>query len=342
MAAKRRWALPLQERNRHRAKHMIFHNMKKYLLYPTGLLFVCMAFWEAISAFTPHTASALPAAATSHTAAAPHTTKTPHTLLWRISGKGLARPSYLFGTMHILCADDASLSDSLKKVIADCDQVYFEIDLSDMNALMSSMKYMQMSDSKKLSDLLTEQDYAKVKAYFGQHAAMLPFGMLERFKPMLISSLIEEESLSCKATDGMEMMIMKEMHQYHKPVKGLETVEFQAGLFDSIPYDKQAKDLVNYIDSVDEYKKMTLELATVYKQQDLDQIDELSRKGDPGLNGYMDLLLYDRNRKWAKTLDTLLPGKSLLIAVGAAHLPGKDGVIDLLRKKGYTLDPVKN
>src|SRR5580692_5612984 len=166
--------------------------MKKHLRYPAVLLFACITFLGAISSFTPHSNPVMDAA-----------NPTPHTLLWRISGKGLARPSYLFGTMHILCADNASLSDSLKKVIADCDQVYFEIDLSDMGAMLSAMKYMQMNDGKKLSDLMTEPDYAKVKTYFAQHASMLPFGMLERFKPMLISSLIEEESLSCKATDGM-------------------------------------------------------------------------------------------------------------------------------------------
>jgi uncharacterized protein YbaP (TraB family) len=265
-----------------------------------------------------------------------------HTLLWKISGKGLTKPSYLFGTMHVLCADDALLSDNLKGVIASCDEVYFEIKLDDMNDLMGSMKYMRMNDSKKLSDLLNMDEYQKVKGYFSRHASMLPFGMLERFKPMLISSLIEEEGLACKATNGMELMIMKELHAYNKPVRGLETVEFQAGLFDSIPYEKQAKELVNYIDSADEYKKMTLELAEVYKKQDLEQIDKLSQQGDPGMNGYMDLLLYDRNRKWAKMLVPLLPGKSLLIAVGAAHLPGEEGVISLLRRAGYTLSPVKN
>jgi uncharacterized protein YbaP (TraB family) len=267
--------------------------------------------------------------------------QTAHTLLWEISGKGLSKPSYLFGTMHVLCADDASLSDSLKSVIAHCDEVYFEINLSDLNGMMSAMKYMRMNDSKKLSDLLDAKQYEKVKAYFAEHASILPFGMLERFKPLLISSLIEESNLDCKTTDGMEMMIMKELN-HNKPVNGLETVEFQASLFDSIPYEQQAKDLLNYIDSADEYKKMTLDLSEVYKKQDLDQIDLLSSKGDPGISGYMDLLLYDRNRKWAKALTGLLPQKSLLIAVGAAHLPGENGVINLLRKKGYTLRPVKN
>jgi uncharacterized protein len=268
--------------------------------------------------------------------------QTPHTLLWKISGKEMKKASYLFGTMHVLCADDAVLSENLKAAIAHCDEVVFEIDLSDMNGMLGAMKYMRMNDSKKLSDLLDASDYAKVKNYFSAHSTMLPFGILERFKPMLISSIIEENNMDCKTTDGMELMIMKEGRQYNKPFKGLETAEFQAGLFDSIPYEKQAKDLVNSIDSMDDNKKMTLQLATVYKQQDLDQIDALSRRDDGGISGYMDLLLYDRNRKWARNLDSLLPRQSLLIAVGAAHLPGDQGVISLLRKEGYTVEPVKN
>jgi uncharacterized protein YbaP (TraB family) len=268
--------------------------------------------------------------------------QTTHTLLWRISGKNLSKPSYLYGTMHVLCADDAALSDSLKAVIAGCDKVYFEINLSDMMGMLSSMKYMQMNDGKTLSDLLPAADYARVKDYFAKHSSMLPFGMLERFKPMLISGLIEEQGLGCATTDGMELQIMKELRPYHKPVDGLETVAFQAQLFDSIPYKEQAKELLNYIDSADQNKKQTRDLAELYKKQDLDKIDELSRQGDAGMSQYMDLLLYDRNRKWARALDSLLPHQSLLVAVGAAHLPGKNGVIDLLRKEGYTLTPVKN
>ena len=270
--------------------------------------------------------------------------QTPHTLLWRISGKGTTRPSWLFGTMHILCASDARLTDSLKAAIASCDEVYFEINLSDMSDMLNSIKYMRMNDDKKLSDLLKPDEYTRVKNYFARHSSLLPFSMLERFKPMLISGLIEEQGLDCQTTDGMELMIMQQLHSSteKKPVNGLETAAFQAGLFDSIPYEQQAKELVNYIDSADENKKATRQLAELYIHQDLDSIGQLSDKDDPGMSGYMDLLLYNRNRKWARELDTLLPGKSLLIAVGAAHLPGKEGVIELLRREGYTVDPIKN
>ncbi len=142
--------------------------------------------------------------------------QTPNSLLWRISGKGLSRPSYLFGTMHIICADDAALSDSLKAVIATCDEVYFEINLSDMSDMMNAIKYMQMNDSKRLSDLLQPDEYTRVKDYFSKHPSVLPFSMLARFKPMLISGLIEEQGLGCcETTDGsLELRIMKELEGF--------------------------------------------------------------------------------------------------------------------------------
>ena len=87
---------------------------------------------------------------------------------------------------------------------------------------------------------------------------------------------------------------------------------------------------------------MTTDLADVYRKQDLSKIEELTVTGDATVSNYLDLLLYGRNRRWADSLTSLMREKSLLIAVGAGHLPGDQGVINLLRKKGYVLTPVKN
>jgi uncharacterized protein YbaP (TraB family) len=268
--------------------------------------------------------------------------KLANTLLWQISGKGLAKPSYVFGTMHILCADDARVSDSLAAAIGRCEEVYFEIDLSDMKGMINSLKYMRMNNDQKLSDLLDKQDYDKVKSYFEKHSPMLPFSLLEHFKPMLISSMIEEDDMDCKATNGMELVIMQEARKQQKKINGLETAEFQAGLFDSIPYAKQARELVSYLDSVPQTKKMTDTLTMAYKNQDLGMIDDLTVRGDPSVSGYLDLLLYGRNRKWVKMMKDILPAHALLFAVGAGHLPGKQGLLALLQIEGYTVTPVKN
>lgn len=264
------------------------------------------------------------------------------TLLFEISGNGLAQPSYLFGTMHILCASDAKLSSSLKKIIKDCSEIYFEIDMDNMTELMGAMKYLRMNDGVKISDLLTAEEYERVKDYFEKNKAMLPFTMMNRFKPYFVSSLIGEKIMTCEKKNGMEEMIMREAKQFDKPIKGLETTEFQASIFDSIPYDKQAKDLVAYIDSIDNYRQITLEMIDVYREQDLERMDSLMKKSDPGMEAYMDLLLYDRNRRWVTQMPPVMKEGSVLFAVGAGHLPGDQGVIKLLQSKGFTVKPLDN
>jgi uncharacterized protein len=261
-------------------------------------------------------------------------------LLWKISGNGLQKPSYLFGTMHLLCAGDAQLSNGLQDAIKSVDEIYFEIDLTDMGAMFGAMKYLRMNGDTTLSDIMAPPEYAKLKMYFEKKPAQVPFSMLEHFKPFLISSLIEESSLPCASTDGMEWEILKNAKLAKKKINGLETASFQASLFDSIPYKLQAKELVKYLDSTEESKKMMDTLSLAYKNQDLLKIEELTSKDDLGGERFMDLLLYGRNRNWVGQMKTLLPKKSYLFAVGAGHLPGEKGLIGLLRKMGYTLSPI--
>jgi uncharacterized protein len=267
--------------------------------------------------------------------------KLENTLLWEISGNGLDKPSYLFGTMHLLCADDARLSVNLKKAIRETEHIYFEIDMDDMAQMMSALKHVRMNDNTKLSDLLSKEEYDRVKLFFEKNSSVLPFSMMERFKPYMLTSLIGERNMGCEQTNGMEMSIMQEARKYDKEILGLETAEFQAGLFDSIPYEKQAKELLNYIDSIDTFKDNTSDLVKVYREQNLQKMQELTTT-EKGIGEYMDLLVYNRNRRWVEQLESILAKSRTLVAVGAGHLPGEEGMINLLRKAGYTVKPLKN
>jgi uncharacterized protein len=264
------------------------------------------------------------------------------TLLWEISGNGLREPSYLYGTMHVLCAEDARISENLKSSIKKAKKVYFEIDMDDMTEMMGGLKYMRMNDGVKLSDLLTKEEYARVEAAFKKSKTPMPMSMINRFKPALVSSLLGEQSMGCTQQKGMEQVIMKEANDNDKMILGLETIQFQSSLFDSIPYDKQAKELLSYIDSMDNYKGMTMEMVNAYKAQDLDKLEMLVSKSDPAMADYMDLMLYGRNRKWVQQMPYLMNEGTLLFAVGAGHLPGEQGVINLLRKRGYVVSPLVN
>ncbi len=268
-----------------------------------------------------------------------------NTLLWKISGNGLQKSSYLFGTIHLICAEDAILSDNLKKAIRGCDEVYFEVDMDNLFEMVGAIRKMKMIGDTTLQDLLNETDYKKVKTYFEVKGSMLPFSTLETYKPMLAASTLEQGSMPCDNTAMMEQVIMKEAKEYSKKIKGLETMSYQAGVLDSIPYKLQAEQLVSYIDKANKGEEDDTELKEMfkaYKSQDLKKLEEMLVETDAGMSGFTDILLYHRNQNWVEKLKSLLPEKSLLIAVGAGHLPGEKGVINLLRKEGYKVTPVEN
>lgn len=268
-----------------------------------------------------------------------------NTLLWKISGNGLTKPSYLFGTIHLLCADDAVLSDNMKKVIREADEVYFEVDMDNLLDMFGAVSKMKMKGDTTLRDLLNEDEYEKVRSFFEEQRGMLPFSMLEQYKPILAASLLQGGAMACEKTAVMEQVIMQDAKQYDKKIKGLETMAYQAGILDSIPYHIQARQLVDYINEVTQPGTKDSELTEMWKaynEQDLAKLEQLLIKSDIGINNYTDLLLYRRNNNWVVKLKTLLTEKSLLIAVGAGHLPGDQGVINLLKKAGYTLTPIQN
>lgn len=270
-----------------------------------------------------------------------------NTLLWKISGNGLMKPSYLFGTIHMVCSEDAIISDSLQYIIEQADDVYFEVDMDNIFEMLGMMKQMKMRNDTTWSDLMSEEDYTLVKDYFMQKKMLLPFSTMETYKPFLAASLLLESSKYCESSVAMEQVIMTAAKKKRKSIKGLETMASQLAIFDQIPYKLQADQLVEYIqkesagEAADGQQEL-IELTNAWIQQDLEKLEELTLKNDMTLGNFADILLYNRNRNWVGKLATLLPKKSLLIAVGAGHLPGQQGVINLLRDAGYTVTPVTN
>ena len=266
-----------------------------------------------------------------------------NSLLWEISGKGLARPSYILGTMHMLCEEDAYLSRQVMQILDLKPQVYLEADLNDMGQIFSAMKMMIMRNDTTLRDLYNDTDYEKVKTYFKENAP-LPFMFLERCQPLMLSSMVAESSFPCKAQGGTEILLMKETNKQNLDVKGLETLEFQASLFGEIPYKQQAAELLEAIGgegSSDSSKASMDSLLSAYRRQDLAAIEKLTLQDDSGFGG-LESLLYKRNANWATLFDKIALEKATLFAVGAAHLAGSKGVLQLLQDKGYTIRPLKN
>jgi uncharacterized protein YbaP (TraB family) len=117
---------------------------------------------------------------------------------------------------------------------------------------------------------------------------------------------------------------------------------FQASVFDSIPYQDQAKELLKSIDSLEAYKKYFAKMVQVYKQQELKKIEVLFNDNEFGMQDNQDILLDKRNSNWVTKLKEIMRNESVFIAVGAGHLVGEKGLISLLRKAGYKVRPLEN
>jgi uncharacterized protein YbaP (TraB family) len=264
-----------------------------------------------------------------------------NTLLWQVSGKGLAKPSYLFGTFHLMCKDDIHFSEQLKSAIKNSSEMYMEMDMDDPSILMSGFLYLNMKNGKTLKDLYSATEYNRVEKYFSD-TLHTPLSLLQNAKPYFLVALLYPKMLHCSSPTGVEEELVKLAKENKKEIKGLETMQFQASVFDSIPYEWQAKELLKNIDSSQQYKNEFDSMLVVYKDQHLDEIGKLFSKSEFGSEAFEDLLITKRNINWVTQLKNIMRNESVVVAVGAGHLVGNNGLISLLRKEGYSVDPLEN
>ena len=267
--------------------------------------------------------------------------KNDNTLLWKVSGNGLKKPSFLFGTFHLLCKDDIHFSDQLKRAMKESDEIYMELNLSDPSIMLSGMLYMNMKNGEKLEDLYTPEEYKRLQNYFSDTLKM-PIMLLQSAKPYFLVALLYPRMMNCSSPTGVEEELVKIAKEDKKEIKGLETMQFQASVFDSIPYEWQAKELLNNIDSFSVYKEQFETMLDFYKNQQLDSLQSTVSKSEFGSDKYNDLLLNNRNKNWVGQLKDIMKKESVFVAVGAGHLVGDYGLINLLKKAGYTVEPLEN
>jgi uncharacterized protein len=278
----------------------------------------------------------------------PSVSTTQNALLWEITGKGLTKPSYIYGTIHLIPKSDFFLTDATKKALNESQKVMFEINMKDMQnpmLILSIMSKAMMPRGQKLRDLISKEDYALVKARFEEIGMPLP--MLESIKPMFLSAMVEGggnpmDTSGKEATTAYEMEIMKIADKDQKEMGGLETMEFQMGIFDSIPLKTQAEMLVKSIKSVNNGDSEFKAMVEMYKSQDIEAMAGTMKGGEENeLSKYEGVLLTSRNKNWIPLIVKNSAGKSIFYAVGAGHLGGEMGVVNLLRKEGFTLKPLK-
>ncbi len=259
-------------------------------------------------------------------------------LLWEISGKGLPAPSYLFGTIHLICPADFEITDSLKNAVSRTQQIALEIDMDDPGLMAAMTKTMFMADGKTLKGILDAGDYTRLNQFYKDSVGM-EIATFDRAKPFVMMGPLFNKILSCQP-ESYEMTLVKLAENKKSEVIGLETIEEQMAIFDTIPYKQQVKMLLNMIDSLPHARAEFQSLVNLYKKQDLPGLYEMTMKSEFGMDGQDEVMLFKRNQNWIGRIAGIIDQKPTLIAVGAAHLGGERGVIALLRKAGYKVRPI--
>lgn len=268
--------------------------------------------------------------------------KLENALLWKIEGNGLTEPSYLFGTIHLIKSDKFFLPKGFQNAFNKSEYVIFEIDVNKMNDISEQMKFLPkilMKGDTSLKDLITANQYKQVKDYFSEKH--LPLFLFEKVKPMFLTMFTDGDfdPLSMKNGEYLsyELEISKMVKEKHKKTGGLETIEFQVGVLDSIPYKYQAEMLMKSINSDRDSSAMD-NMYDLYLSQNISALHQSIESDD--LSKYEKILLNNRNNTWIPRMAEYMRKDPSLFAVGAGHLGGKQGVINLLRKAGYKLSPV--
>jgi uncharacterized protein YbaP (TraB family) len=260
--------------------------------------------------------------------------KLENSLLWEVSGNGLAKPSYLYGTIHMICSADYFLTEKTKKAFEASNKLVLEINFADPKE-MTDMQKMAMG-TEPLSKILNPEQLAKLDAILKKNAGMT-VQQVDAFSLMTVMSLISIKTFGCTDLKFYEMDFIESAKKRNLEVAGLETVKSQFKSFEDAYSDAEMIAMLEESD-VEETKQ----LVNAYKQENLEVLYKYSTAENMMNAKAKKYMLDDRNLNWAKYLPEMMKKESLFIAVGSAHLVGDLGVINLLRNSGYTVKPIMN
>lgn len=270
---------------------------------------------------------------------------TENALFWRISGNGLAQPSYLFGTYHLLNSGYLEMIPRVKNAFNLASGVIVETELD--SSRMLQMMFLMVMPDKKISDLLDERDYDLVSREV-EASTGVSMDMLAQLKPTFITVMLSvayaqkqnAEELKQYSGHPLDSYFAKTARENKKQVSTFESMEEQmAILFDHDSPEEQARQLVEFVKTRDDMIKAQSDLIRMYFDQDLSGMYLMYKRYSKQF-GDAAYLLDDRNVKWMKKLPSLIKPGNQFVAVGALHFVGNKGLIKLLRQEGYTVTPM--
>lgn len=259
-------------------------------------------------------------------------------LLWKVSGNGLEKESYLFGTIHLICKEDFLMDDRILDAFGKSEKLVMELDMSD-SQLQTKMQQISMNPGmKNIQSELNEED-AKILDEFLTKSYGAGLAQLGILKPFVLSTMALMKTIPCEEIESYEGFFAAKATERKMPIMGLETPEFQVGIFDQIPKEIQISELIKMLkedSGATDFQQMT----NTYLEEDLAQL-YMEMNSEGMIADYRELILDNRNKAWISILESEMKSQVLFVAVGGGHLGGENGVISLLRNAGYQVDPIR-
>lgn len=280
-------------------------------------------------------------------------------LLYKISHKSLEKTSYIVGTYHLAPASFIDSIPGAKDVLNAVDVVCGEVVMSEMESRENQKKVQQaimLPDGKSLTDIFTTDEMQRINDYMDNLLGMnlnnpILKSQMGKMTPMALSTqlqLVQYMKLTPKFNPLklIDAHFQKAAKKAGKQVAGLETVDFQIeALYKSTTIERQKQQLLCMVDNSEYYALQMKELAAAYFAKDMQMLNEVTEEkmGNQcdSTPKEEEILIYGRNAAWVEKMPAMMENASTLFVVGAAHLPGDKGVLELLKAKGYTVEAVK-
>lgn len=258
-------------------------------------------------------------------------------LLYKVKGKNLKEPSYVFGTIHIMPKKDFAISEAIKTAFKSCDELVMEVDLNmDLKTQIEIVQSSMLPEGKTIADITTKENSERIRKFCidSLNWKESKYTKMSRFRPFFLASLITQELIG--KSKSYEMEFKKLSKKNKMSLTGLETIQFQMKLMNEVSNEEHIRMLLPTLTTDNsEFNK----LLSAYLKKDLVLLGTLMNNAELSPEFYSNLIV-KRNQTWIPIISELIQKESAFIAVGAAHLPGEEGVLNLLREAGYTVTPV--
>jgi uncharacterized protein YbaP (TraB family) len=263
---------------------------------------------------------------------------------WRVTGTNGAEIT-LLGSMHVLRPSDHPLPASVDSLIDRSEQIVMELDLDDVDAaaqqrvILATAMLPQGTVLENVVDARVYRLLVETTMELG-----IDLRLLERFEPWFLAVTLLDQGLrkwGFQAERGVEQYVLARAARTNKEIVGLETLEFQIGIFDALPPQSQQAMLEQTLAEIDEAENALRTMVEAWRNGELESLSAELLGDFDEFPGLYETLVTTRNRSWVSSLERLLmDGRRHLVVVGALHLVGDDSVIELLQARGHDVERV--